>query len=196
MENSRKDWCRLPYSVIMDENLNNWAAKVLYSVLLDVSNDWVVTKTMDRIAELAGMKLRYVRKLLEQLQEAGYIISRKTDGRRLILELRQIELAGNENGQEPKPKKKRKSKSEPPPENSEHVEEALMNILAKKMQGKSQKRISAVYDELKVKAAVNVKDPKKILSYLSTIISNYQDKPDSSDGFDPDEYEEFLNCFD
>lgn len=188
---TREDWSRLPYALLLDKRLTVSDA-ALYAVLLDVSNDRVVNKTIDGIAKLTGLSPRQIHYSLHRLKENGYIVSMKSTGRTLRIEL--VQVIPEKNEQEQKPKKKRKPEPEPE-ENPAHIEEALISILTKKMNGKSEKSVAEKYEELKVQASARVTDKTKVLAYLSTMISNYQDKPDNNDGFDADEYESLLNRF-
>lgn len=175
MKENRKDWCKLPYKVILDENLSNWAAKVLYAVLLDVSNNCVVKKTIKKLSEMTGMSPRYIKDVLTHLQKAGYILSRKTDGRKLILEIQPMDTASTSSS-----------------EATDH-EDALIKLLAKKIRVKDERYVFDVYSDLKAEAMTRVKDPTKVFSYLSKMISNYEDK---SDGFNVHNYEDCINNFD
>lgn len=191
-----KNWCKLPYETLKDERLT-LADAAVYAVLLDISNKGIVSRTIAEIAKIIGLSESQTKRYLKKLEDSEYILSKKTDGRRTIIELKQIISPAPipaDNGQEQKPKKKRKPESEQE-ENQEHVEEALRNVLAKKMNGKSEKAVAEKYEELKAQASARVTDKSKILAYLSKMISNYQDKPDNSDGFDADDYECFLNNF-
>lgn len=181
--NERKDWCKLPYAIILDERLTPTDALV-YAVLLDVSENGEVKRSIAAISQLTGLSPRCIRYVLEHLYKAGYIVSKKTDGRKLILEIKPVI---EEKAQE-KPKPTKKQEEEP-----EHIEEALMSILAKKIKVKNLKYVQDVYDDLKAQATARANDKTKVLAYLSKMISSYEDK---SDGFDPYAYEFLINNFD
>lgn len=182
MKNERKDWCKLPYALLHDERLIP-ADAVVYAVLADVLHDGRADINVADIVELTGVPERTAYRSLKKLKDTGYILSAKSTGRKLMLELERIV-----------PEAKAKKKLEPE-ENPENVEEALINILSRKMTGRSQEAVAKKYEELKAQASARVNDQSKTLAYLSKMISNYQDKPDNSDGFDADEYECFLNNF-
>lgn len=192
MKDERKDWCKLPYALMLNERLTA-ADAVLYAALLDVSNEMVVNKTISGISELTGLSPKTIQRSLQRLKENGYIISAKSTGRTIRIKL--VQVIPEKNEQEQKPKRKRKPEPEPE-ENPEHVEEALQSVLSKKMKGKSEKAVAEKYEELRAQASARVTDESKTLAYLSKMISNYQDKPDNNNGFDADEYECFLNRFD
>lgn len=184
----RKDWCKLPYSVILDERLTA-ADALVYAVLLDVSDEGVVMRTIAGISELTGISPSQIKRIVNHLQKAGYIISKKTDGRKLILEIKPVI-------EEQEKKPKQKPSEQEPIEKPEHVEEALMSILAKKLNSEDPQYVNNVYNNLKTQAEARVTDKTKILAYLSTMISNYQNKPDNSDGFVADKYAVCVNNFD
>lgn len=180
----RKDWCRLPFRLLQDERLTTSDA-VIYAVLADVLKNGRNDIKINDIAELSGIPRITVCRSLDRLEEAGYILERKTDGRRLYIELEQV--------LDPlKPERKKKKKQEEPEENPEHVEEALRSILKNKLKVKSPENVERVYNDLKTKAKINVKDSSKLLSYLYQMIYTFVD---NSDGFDESQYDMFLNNF-
>lgn len=185
MKEERKDWCRLPYALLLDERLTT-ADAVVYAVLSDVLHDGRTDIKIADIVKLTGVPIATTKRSLDKLEEAGYIISRRTDGRRLFIELAQVLPPLKQT--EPR---KRKAEQEQE-ENPEHVEEALRSILTKKLKVKRPEHVDSVYSDLKAQASARVKDKSKALAYLSKMISNYVD---TSDGFDADEYEHFLNNF-
>lgn len=180
MEEVNKSWCKLPYALILDERLTP-ADTVVYAVLLDKSTERVVKKTIKSIASLTGLSVRQIVRIIENLQRAGYIISKKTDGRRLILELKPLEAA-----------EKKPSESPREDEKKPDAEEVLKSVLKKKLRVKTPENVQSTYDDLKAEAMARVKDPTKVLSYLSKMISGYEDK---SDGFDAEKYEFVINNF-
>ena len=184
-EKEKGVWCRLPYDLLRDERLTP-ADAVVYAVLADVLHDGRTDIKQADIAKLTGLCERQVRYSLTRLEKTGYIVSRRTDGRRLFLELAQVLPPLKQT--EPR---KRKAEQEQE-ENPEHVEEALRSILTKKLKVKRPEHVDSVYSDLKAQASARVKDKSKALAYLSKMISNYVD---NSDGFDADEYEHFLNNF-
>lgn len=186
----RKDWCKLPYAIIQDDRLTPSDA-VLYAVLNDILHDDRSDVQIASLAELTGLSPRQIHYSLNRLQEAGYIISRKTDGRKLIIEIEHVGTKSEPEQEQEQPKRS-KRKPDPEPENPEHVEEALLGILSKKIKVQNPDYVRDVYNTLKAEAAARVRDQSKLLAYLSKMISNYVD---NSDGFDPYDCEAFLNQF-
>lgn len=185
MKEERKDWCRLPYALLLDERLTT-ADAVVYAVLSDVLHDGRTDIKIADIVKLTGVPIATTKRSLDKLEEAGYIISRRTDGRRLFIELAQVL---------PTLKSKKKEQHEAPAPLLKQVQsrdETLKSTLAKKIKVKRPEYVDGVYAELKAQAEASVKDKSKTLAYLSKMISNYVD---NSDGFDPEEYEGFMNIF-
>lgn len=189
MEEVRKDWCKLPYSAIYDDSIN-WNEKCVYAILVDISEDCVVVKKMESLSKITGVSPRQLYRILENLQRAGYIVSRKTDGRKIMLEIKPFEEPKKS---ERKPKKVL-GKTSAPDENPQLVEEALKSVLAKKLNNPSM--LDSKYDDMKAEAMVRVDDPSKVLAYLSSMIRNFEDKPDNSCGFVAEDYDFLINLFD
>lgn len=218
----RKDWCKLPYTVILDERLSS-SAKIIYAVLLDISNDWRVVRTIKSIAELTGVSPRQVLRALEQLREAGYIVSKHTNGRSLTIEIKPIEIAGvsgkskGKPGEEQKRTQSRATESDADaPEHDanqlkfatdedstqscrkspeEDFEESLKKALAEKLPGKSQTYVDKKYREMKAEATRRVKNKTNTLGYLSKMITNMEVQKSKSYGFNAEDYECLINNF-
>lgn len=187
MKENRKDWCKLPYAVILDERLTP-ADAVVYAVLSDMAKGGEVDIRIGSISQLTGLSPRQIHYSIDRLKKAGYVLSAKSTGRKLVIELEQVLPE-----KQATPESSRKRSSDPEPtENPDYVEEALIGILTKKIAVKDERYVRDVYNDLKTQALASVRDHTKVLSYLSKMISNYVDK---SDGFNPYEYEDCINNF-
>ena len=174
-------WFKFPYYVLNDENLT-MNAKVLYGVLADKSKNrgWQISINISELAQILQITPRTIITAIKQLQEYGYIVSKKSDGRKLIIEIKPLRDEGKE-----------KSQSKPTSEQERSrggLTQEQENILLKKLIIKLNDTFKAgeVLKELKEKA----KNAQIPFAYISKSIDNYQEKPSSgrSSGFDADKY--------
>lgn len=199
MKKERKDWCKLPYKVLLDDRLTP-ADAVLYAVLADLANlpskEGDITIKIANLSELTGLSPATVKRCLEHLKNAGYVISKKTDGRKLIIAIEQVisspaPKSEQEQAEEPKPKKTNNKTQEP---TDEERKAALIGMLVNKYPYLPLDQIHGIYNSLKSEALARIKDKSKLYSYLATAVKNLEFK-DNSDGFCSDEYDIFWNNF-
>lgn len=82
----KKNWCKLSYSAILDKRIT-FADAVIYAILNDISSDKEVGVQIASIAQLTGLSPTTITRSLKRLKDAGYIVSKRTDGRKLIIEI-------------------------------------------------------------------------------------------------------------
>lgn len=187
-EKSRKDWCKLPYALILDEKLTASDA-VVYAVLNDISFKGVANTTVSSLAEKIGLSVRQIHYSLKKLKDEGYIVSTKSDGRRLAIVVEQV--VGNSVNEH----KPNISYSGAGGTVTDSYEKMLVDNLEKKMHGSSRQQVLDTYEDLKMQAKMRVNDPSKLFAYLSKMIQNYEPKRDNSDGALIDEYNKLWNDF-
>lgn len=187
---SRKDWCKLPYALILDESLSA-ADAVVYSVLNDISFGGVATTTLPELVKKTGVPLRTLNRCLKKLKDEGYIVSTKSDGRKLAIVIEQV-IGNSASANEHKPNI---SYSGAGGTVTDSYEKMLVDNLEKKMYGSSRQQVLDTYEDLKMQAKMRVNDPSKLFAYLSKMIQNYEPKRDNSDGALIDEYNKLWNDF-
>ena len=201
---TRKDWCKLPYALILDEQLTP-ADAIVYAVLNDISKEGSISTSKETVAKLTGLSQKTIQRSLRKLKENGYItFLATTSGRRIVIQLKQL------TAKQPAQQKRRANEAERPlsgqisfdeeeqqtrqlqkdDEERKEREEKMIKLLSEKIKVKNPVYVKGVYDDLKAEAEARVKDKSKLFAYLFKMINTYEDK---SDGFDPTLYKKFIN---